>query len=65
MSMFSWGVGKNLSDEQQDAYKKDRALPGVYIKSIEIEAPQAEQGEKQHRLHVHFKCGYDTLATSS
>ena len=54
MSMFSWGAGKNLSAEQQDAYKSDRALPGVYIKSIEIEAPQAEQGEKQHRLHVHF-----------
>ena len=54
MSMFSWGVGKNLTAEQQDAYKKDRAQPGTYIKSIDIEAPQAEQGPNQHRLHVHF-----------
>ena len=54
LSCFKWGAGANLSQDQANAYKKDRQQPSVYIKNIDIEAPKAEQGEKQHRLHVHF-----------
>ena len=54
MSCFKWGAGKNLTPEQEEAYKKDRSTPSVYIKQVDIEAPKAEQGPNQHRLHMHF-----------